>query len=313
MNLTRCVTIAAIWSTACLSGAVAQDALDQTYTRIYEVKHADAESVASAVSKVEGVVQVTWDGDTRLILRGAKPEVERVLETLIQPLDVPRTSLASRPPVAFIRLPRTPSGELMNLVQTVARSGARTQVALDRQNRLLVVRGAQADVDAVKQLVAVLDRPARRVTIRCYFLRGTMDGAASSGGADLPEDLEPIAATLGRAGLGEASLLAPLIISANDGARFQSSSALRLADRDGATRIVTFDVSGRATITGDRNAELMIQGRVKVPGDHDTGTWFEVDTTIATRVGSHVVMATAPSTTPNGDYIAMVAQVKPVE
>jgi len=315
MKLIRSLPVAALWLTVCLAPSYAQEAPAPKYTLVYQVKHADAKSVATAVRDIEQAVRITWDGDTHLILQGAEADVNRVVSSIIEPLDKPATSPSDKTPVAVIRLPKVPNDRFMSLVEAIAPQRSQTRLGFDPQNRVLVIRGPQADIDSVKQLVTELNKPMRALTVTCYFLRGTISASASKSGK-LPEQLQPVAVTLQKTGLGEASLLAPLVVKANDGGRFKSSSAMALNESGHAGPTVRFDIGGVATVTEGDQVELMLDGRVEVPSrsdDKKQDTWFSVNTTIATALGSYAVIAAAPSTTPDGDFVALVARVDRAE
>lgn len=311
MNVMRTTLVSAVWLSVCLTPCFGQEAAPPTCTQIYQVKHTDATSLAIAVKQVEKVVHIASDGGTRLILQGPETDVNRVMSTLITPLDTPATPVSGEAPAAVIRLPQAPNDHFMSLVEAFAPSQADTRIGFDSRNRVLVVRGPKAYIDSVKQLVAELNKPMRPLTVTCYFLRGNISAAGSSGGK-LPEQLKPIAATLQRTGLGNVSLLAPMILNANDSERFNSSSGLHTNAPEAVDHILRFEVAGTATVTEDDQVELMIEGRVEVPnrsGKTKQGTWFDVNTTIATKLGSYAVIAAAPSTTPDGDFVALVARV----
>jgi len=311
MNVMRTIPVSAVLLSVCLAPSLAQEPVSTEYALVYQLKHADAKGVAVAVNGIQHAVRVGWVEDSRLVLQGPEADVKRVVSTLIQPLDTPATSLSDTTPVAVIRLPKVPNDHFMSLVYALAQR-SQTRLGFDPQNRVLVVRGRDADIDSIRRLVAELSKPMRALTVTCYFLHGRIGTAATSDGGKLPEQLKPVAATLQRTGMGEASLLAPMILNANDGVRFKSSSALLTSSPEAVDHILQFEVEGTATVTEDGQVELMMEGRVEVPqqsGEKAQHTWFDVNTTIATELGSYAVIAAAPGTTPDGDYVALVARV----
>jgi hypothetical protein len=199
----------------------------------------------------------------------------------------------------------------MALVHTVVRPGPRTSVALDRQNRMLVVQAERAEVEAIRDLVTALEQPPKLTTVTCYFLRGRMGQEGEPTTHDIPEPLKPAVAALTKAGLHSLTVLAPIIINAEDGAHFETSSSLSKLRAGEA--YFSFHISGRADVGTDDTVGLTINARVDGSSENRSGRIFSADTTIATKTGSYVVLAAAPSTLQEDAFIAMITRVDVTE
>ena len=75
-----------------------------------------------------------------------------------------------------------------------------------------------------------------------------------------------------------------------------------------------FSVEGTARLSvGGDDAWLTVRGRVSGKYIRKQGadgeTYFELDTTVATKLGNYVILAAAPSSTASGDAVALVVRL----
>ena len=311
MSAAKILAIVAVALSVCVTMAHAQEEQDEDVTKVVTIAHADARTIAEAVGNIDPWIEVTAAGPHLLLIRGPKSEVERVVRDVVEPMEEPQTGRASGSQPAFIPLPRTPSRDFSSMALAMLDPERRSSIAIDNANRLLAVRGTEAEVEAIRQLVSQLNRPKKSIGIHCFFLSGRLGSGGSNGGKKLPDDLEPVAAILDKSGLGGASLLAPVIVMTNDGERFSTQSALEVTDDSGDIENLSFRITGRASLDAGSAVQLEVKGIVV--GTDAKDTRYQIETTVSTKIGSYVVLAAAPSTTLVGDYIALVVRVVATE
>ncbi len=311
MSAAKILAIVAVALSVCVTMAHAQEEQDEDVTKVVTITHADARTIAEALDSIEPWIAVTAAGPHLLLIRGPKAEVERVVHDVVEPMEVPRTSIFTSSEPVFVPLPRRPNKDFPALVRAVLDPERRSSIAIDNANRLLAVRGTEAEVEAIRQLVSQLNRPKKSIGIHCFFLSGRLGSDGSNGGKKLPHDLKPIAAILDKSGLGGASLLAPVIVISNDGERFSTQSALEVTDDSGDMENLSFRITGRASL--DAGSTVQLELKAIVVGTDAKDTRYQIETTVSTKIGSYVVLAAAPSTTLVGDYIALVVRVVATE
>jgi len=311
MNAAKTLSLAAVVMSLCVTLAYAQKTPEETITKVVPIAHADARNIADAIATLGLPVAVTAAGPQMLILQGPQAQVSRVIEDVVGPMETPQTRVEGAIKPVFIPLSRAPNKDFYELLETVAPRTPSTRVAVDRANRLLVIRGGESQVEAVRRLVSELDRPAQTAMITAYFLKGFIEDRTAEG--SLPSDLAPIAETLSKSGVHGATLLAPLIVKTKTGEHFSSDGHLQ---PPGSASTFKFEVEGRLDIGVNGDVELQIRGMVTKPRGEKTQLIFAVETTVQTRTGSYVILAAAPGTTNEGDEgdagdcVALVVRVE---
>jgi hypothetical protein len=170
---------------------------------------------------------------------------------------------------------------------------------------MLVVRGAEPQIEAVKRLVQAIDRPAPGLTLHFFFIRGNIGDAESERESHLPQELAGVSKTLLANGLNQLSLVAPVVINARGGEDFETHARLGLP-REGS-EAVSLNVSGLAEVLPE--AQIV---HLEVRASVDVGTMstaFSTATTVSTKLGAYTVLAAAPGTTMDGEAIAVALRV----
>ncbi len=286
------------------------DAGDPTL-KVVTLKHADAPSVDSTLRQLGVPLSSSVTGPQTLVLRGDPPEIQRVIDTLIALVDVPGVTGKSARSPEVIPVRNYPIKEIGGLVRSVAQKAS---LGIDEIRRTIVIDGTEDEKRAVRELLKQIDRSTRSATIHFYFLRGAIGGASPEKEAQLPTDLLPVGKTLVQNGFGRLSLIAPIVIGVEEGQRFESKGRLHLdGDATGADDL-TFNVEGAVRLTsGADDAWLTLRGRMlgnyTRNKDADAETAFELDTSVATKLGHYVILAAAPSSTASGDAVALVVRI----
>jgi hypothetical protein len=285
---------------------------DPTVTRLVELAHANAHAVKVALKELGLRTAAASTDDNRLLLHGTQDAIDKAT-ALIEQLDVPGAG-GSKSVTELIQLDHYPHDDLVHLLQAVVPRG-RAEFAVDRLNRLLVARAGESDLSTIRRLVETLDRQPQSLTVHLFFIRGTIGGATDAPAEGFPAGLKPVAETLTRNGFGAPSLVAPMIVATDEGESFESQSRFQTTDADGAAADrLDFFVRGHARL---QSATGVVQLRIEaaMQGDYTTGHGaaavanFEVDTTIAAKLGSFVILAASPSSTAQGDAIALAVRV----
>lgn len=275
------------------------------------LKNAEAESVASAIKKLGFQVAVAVTGAQSIVLRGPAADVQSVVETLIAALDVPGVGDGSGRSPQVIPVRHYPIKEVGGLVRSVAQKAS---LAIDETRHTIVVDGTEEEKRAIREVLKQIDWPTRSAKVHLYFLRGAIGGATPEKELQLPADLLPIGKTLAQNGFGRLSLIAPIVIGVEEGQHFESNSRLHLGEEAAGHDDLQFNVYGVARLaSGADDAWLTLRGRMvgkySRTKDADTETVFELDTSVATKLGNYVILAAAPSSTASGDAVALVVRL----
>ncbi len=285
-------------------------------TKVIELAHLDAYEAAHAIGELPLPVSAVGMGETKLVLSGTSKDIQRVLEDLITPLDVPTAGGSSKMITEFLPLAGIRTDDLMSALRTVT-TGTPTRLAIDEINRMLVVRGTSDAIAEIKGLLAQLEKPVKSLTLHFSFIRTSIGKRDTTDLAPLPNALKPVAKTLEENGFANPSLMAPVVVVANEGQRFESESALRTVyDEQALEENLVFTVTGGARLQEDRNlvhlnVDAKIQGEYldESEGIANGEAHFHAATTIAAKLGSYVILAAAPGSTARGDTIALVVRV----
>jgi len=289
---------------------------DEAYELIKPLRlsHSESAPVVAAIKSLELPILAATAGPNMIVLRGAPADVNKAAEMVVTHLDVPETAAESGLETAIIPLVIQPTSELHELVTAVVHN-PRSRVALDEVNRMLVVRATYDEIRTVQELIEKIDRPRESLTAHFYFIRATIGGKSAEGEVNLPPALEPVAKTLTDNGFGNPSLMAPITVVAHGSREFDSDSTLRLSDDPENQNQLSFSVQGVARLDPDgETVQLSVDaGMYGQYGDEDAGGPFDanfnVDTTIAMKLDSYVILAASPSSTARGNAVALVVRV----
>lgn len=290
------------------------DAGDRTL-KVVTLKHADANSVVSTLKQLDVPLSASATGPQTVVLRGSPADVQKVLDMLIAAIDVPGVAEGSARSAEIIPVRHYPIREIGGLARYVAPKAA---LGIDEVRRTIVVNGTEDEKRAVRELLKQIDWPTRSAKVHFYFLRGAIGGGSAEKEAQLPSDLLPIGKTLSQNGFGRLSLIAPIVIGVEEGQRFESNSRLHLGEEASGHDDLQFNVQGVVRLaSGADDAWLTLRGRMggKYSRNKDTTaelraeTVFELDTSVATKLGNYVILAAAPSSTASGDAVALVVRL----
>jgi hypothetical protein len=246
--------------------------------------------------------------DDRLVVCGSASDVRTMLEKYVPAIDVPGSSPASSA-ATFLRFQHYPVHDLMDLVRTVAPKG---RVGIDEVNQTLVINAGEPAVAAVRELLHQIDRPLQSVSMQFFFLRAAKPGADGKQPA-LPQALQPVAQTLAENGFSRPTLLAPIIVVAEEGSRFESRSVLHVETEGWNNELLNFEVAGSVRLQSSGGiAHLALEAKVaglSRAWANDVEPAFELQTSLALKVGQYLVLSAAPSSTLAGDGVALVVRV----
>ena len=282
--------------------------------KVVALKHADAHSVVSALNQLGVPMSASAAGPQTVVLGGHPTDVQKVIDTVISAIDVPSVAGGSARSAEIIPVRHYPIKEIGGLAWNVA---PKAKLGIDEVRRTIVVNGTEDEKRAVRELLKQIDWPTRSAKVHLYFLRGAIGGATSEKELQLPADLLPIGKTLAQNGFSRLSLIAPIVIGVEEGQRFVSKGRIQL-DGDAAADDLTFNVEGVVRLAaGGDDASLTLRGRMD--GEYsrnkdkdtrtDAKTIFELDTSVATKLGNYVILAAAPSSTASGDAVALVVRL----
>ena len=287
----------------------AEDANEIIVTTVH---HANAHAIAETIRNLGVPIAADAVSDATLVMRGPKAVLKKITDDVLPLIDKPATTASEAPPPHFIRIKQEKEETVMSLIDAVV-TDRKTRVAMDRSSGLLAVQGSERDVSAIRQLLEQLDRPRKALTVTFYFLRGAMAETSQGKAATLPKALAPIAQTLADTGLSQLTTMAPVIVRVDEEQEFASVSVSRSSDSS-SKETLSYHVSGMAIATPGTN---VVQVRLSAEiggfvGDPDKGknnVGFEINTTIATKLGDYVLLAAGPSTTAGGDAVALILRV----
>jgi len=279
--------------------------------KVVTLKHADAHSVDSTLKQLGVPLSSSVTGPQTIVLRGSPADVQKVIDTLIAAVDVPGVTGKSARSPEVIPVRHYPIKEIGGLVRSVAQKAS---LAVDETRRTIVVDGTEDERRAIREVLKQIDSPTRSVKVHLYFLRGAIGGASSEKELQLPADLLPVGKTLVQNGFGRLSLIAPIVIGVEEGQHFESKGRLQLDGDTAAADDLTFNVEGVVRLaSGADDAWLTLRGRMlgkySRNKDAEAETVFELDTSVATKLGNYVILAAAPSSTASGDAVALVVRL----
>jgi Bacterial type II/III secretion system short domain len=284
--------------------------------KVVKLSFIAAQPLAAQIDKLDLPVRVTAVGNKQIMIRGQKAAVEHVLTSVVKVLDVPETDEGDVI-TAILPLPTglRRASDVLALIRAGVESGQRARIAVDDRTRTLVVRARPEEIETIKAVFAHLAKPTRAVLIECFFIRGKLS-AGQDDNSPLPAHLSSVGQALGENGLTNLELLAPMMISAQEGMQFESEAVFgeTFPDTTGIGGEMGISVEGTVQVGSDGQvAELTIQSRVR--GDYrnhatvDGKTEFILETSVAVPIGDYAILAAAPSSTASGDVIALAVRV----
>ncbi len=113
-------------------------------------------------------------------------------------------------------------------------------------------------------------------------------------------------------GFGDLALLATIMITVDESRQFRQESTLRAVHGDDVDEL-KFAVRGDVHLDAGGNV-AQLDMRADVIGEysneeHMGETAFEVNTALAAKLGGYAILAAGPSSTANGNAIALVLRV----
>ncbi len=279
-------------------------------TKIVQLNHADARTITLAIQSLPLDVSITMAGDNTLLVTGPAAAVEDT-GGLIAQLDIPTSNFEAKLSTVFLPVSTTPSKNLIIMLKKTAASRG-SGLAFDAASRMLVVRGTKEEIQAIRELLRQIDRPAQSLTLQFFFIRASI---GTGGENKLPSALRRIEKSLAESGFSELSLMAPMTVVTEEDREFDSAARLR-NEYGSSPRLedLLLVVSGVARLQPQSElVQLTIQARIS--GSYQRGpdspadAAFEIDTTIAMNLGSYVILAAAPASTASGDAVALVVRV----
>ncbi len=286
------------------------DAGDLTL-KVVTLKHADAHSVDATLKQLDVPLRTSATGPQTLVLSGSPADIQKVMDTLIAAVDVPGVIGGASRSAEIIPVRHYPIQEIGQLAKRVA---PKASLGIDESRHTIIVNGTEDEKLAVRALLKEIDWPTRSAKVNLFFLRGAIGGPATEKETQLPADLLPIGKTLAQNGFGRLSLIAPIVIGVEEGKRFESKGRLHVGDDATGRDDLEFFVDGTARLaSGGDDAWLTLRCRLGGNYSPKQGaggeTLFELETTVATKLGNYVVLAAAPSSTASGDAIALVVRL----
>jgi hypothetical protein len=299
---------------------VAEKAPEAKVIRTIPLSHVSSQAMRGAIWELGLPVSVTATGQNTVIVHGGESDVERVKQ-LVAMLDAAPTAAGAMMTTEFLRLRHRPPGDVMAVLEgLLARSSAQfglggpaQRLAFDERNRTLVLRALPDEISAVKEVLGELDRPGRTYTLQFFFVRAGIGARDSSGEPAIPKDLQPVLDPLVQSGFSNPSLLAPLVVFADDGERFESQSELNSSGSESREERVRIQVEGRILSlgTGDSvqlDLSAALHGSYSLRKENDGRTLFELKTTVVAREGHYTVLAAVPVSTLSGNAVALVVR-----
>jgi len=280
--------------------------------RVVNLKHADASIVVNAMKRLNPDVAVSSANLKTLLLKGPPEMVQDVIDHVISAIDVPSVvaDLPTEDEAEYFPVRYFPMSEIEEMARAVSPQAI---FGVDENRRMLVVRGSDAQKQAVRNLLKQIDHAAGSAQIQVFFLRGAISGEPSDAPSALPAELAPITKTLSQNGFTKLSMMAPFIIITEDGRSFKSQSILH--DRSGdEVQSLELAVEGQVHLLGSDAVSLNLNARMNQVGKlAETGpgvsAWFELNTTLETKLSDYVLLAASPSSTSKGDAVALVVRI----
>ena len=298
---------------------------------VHHLSHTTGDAVIEALQALDLRVLAAKAGPNMVVLQGSEEDIQKAIGVIAH-MDIPETMLGEGLETAVFSLAIEPTSDLLELVDTIVETPG-SGIALDEVSRMLVVRATDDEIDAVEELIEKIDRPRESLMVHFFFIGATIGGTSTSDRSQLPPALTPIAKTLSDNGFGNLLLLAPITVVAHGSQEFDSDSTLRFGDKpadkpstwstDERTKeaaeekenYLTFSVEGVARLEpDDKTVQLTVEASMygKFPDEESHGSFdanFNVDTTIALKLDSYVILAASPSSTSRGNAVALVVRV----
>ena len=279
---------------------------------VVELAHTWCSQVRTGLSQLKLPLRASCAGDTRVILQAPAEVLKHVREEVIPKIDVPDTMRASGE-VAYIPLGHHPTEALLDLLHTAAPS-KRARIAVDETNRLLVVHATDEEITAIRKVIQHVDRPAHSLTAYFFFIRAEVGVDFDPEYADLPEILLPVAKVLRENAFGVPTLLGSVILTVNEGQRFEQETVLQDTDTEWVGDQLRFLVRGMGRLNVEEElvqlqVEALVQGKYRTEEEIGGETKFDVSTTVAAKLGDFVVLGAGPATTAKGNAIAVAVRV----
>ncbi|MFQ5461072.1 MAG: hypothetical protein ACE5E5_00425 [Phycisphaerae bacterium] len=290
---------------------VVDDASYDQFDRVVKVINTSRALASGLCLKLKALsprVQCEPLGHNRMVVSGLRGDVDYALNEVLPKLEAPEDTDVK---VRSIRLSKYPPGEMLELVRNLA-TFTTLRVAVDEINRNLIVRGNDEDFAQIQQLVEWVDQPTEALTLHFYFIRATVGGGVGGATGDLPDNLQPIIGTMSANGFSEMSMLATVMIHADEGSHFQQTSTLRSGSGEGADEL-EIRVGGAARLDANGSA-VQLEVRATLVGEGFTGvnernTQFELETEVALKLNGYAILAAGPGSTADGNALAIVVHV----
>lgn len=279
-------------------------------TKILQLNHTHGRTIEIAIEALQLGVSVASIGDSTVILRGSAADIGTV-SALIEQLDIPSSSQEARLRTVFLPISTRPSKNLIVLLQTVV-SGPQSEIAFDATSRMVVVRATDGEIQALRQLLAQIDRPAQSLTLQFFFIRANI---GTEGENKLPAALRRIEKSLSENGFTELSLMAPITVAAEENQHFISHAGVRNEDETSPRmEDLSLTIEGVARLQPQSKLvqltlEAHVRGTYRRALDSPAAAAFAIETTISMKLGSYVILAATPASTASGDAVALVVRV----
>ena len=287
---------------------------------MFRLEHARPHAVADVVHELNKALAVAVDARLNAVIV-RDPTGERymgVVERVISELDRPSEPEGSAV-TEFVRLEHRDAEDVVRVLsRSIGRIGL--QMGHDSANQLVLLTGARADVQEMRELIGEMDQPKKPVRLSFFFLKGrggetTFPAVAEERISELPEGLRPVGRSLQNGGFAQPRLLAPLTANAMENASFQTGGFISTGEHMAGLDI---DVEGRVrqgTRAGTARIEIKAEVVRAARNPREEGgvaryPIFSVHTTLVAKFGDHVVLAAAPSSGEDGsDFLALVVRM----
>ena len=316
MSVMKWICIASVTTALTTAAANGQQEV-VTETKVITLRNVDAITVVSAIQElsIEDLDTVSSAARVnKVIVQGSRSAVELV-ESIIMQLDrLPEGGgQLALLKTEFVPVRSYPLADMHDLVHTALDLDGPTRIAADEINRRIVVTGTLKDIEAVRSLVAHLDRPRKTYTIELFFIRSLGDNTDDVKIAPLPKAMAPIAKSLGESGFGTLTLMAPMIMRVDDGQSFEQQVRHTIRHPGDLNEPLRLSVSGVVQSVPDSDV-LQIQLQATMVGTSSergsSDAFFDITTNLSIPERRFAVLAAAPASTRNGDAIALVIHVK---
>lgn len=282
--------------------------------KVVQLNHLDAHSAAEVLKNIGLPLAVAALDENRLVLRGAENDIDGAIKQVLTAMDVPQAGADGSTGAHLFQLRNIPSGLLLHMLET-ATAGARARFALDPANRVLVVNAPTSEQETVRLLLDQLDRESPPLTMQFYFIRGALSPGKEEKVELWPAGLSSVAKALREIGMSHLELLAPMIVRTDSNWEFFSQGTLRRqASEEGRSENLNLEVKGTSRLLGDaKTVQLKLEASLRgdfVKDAADAGkAAFNLQTTITAKLDDFVVVSASPTTTSEGDAVALAVRV----